>query len=96
MQNNYPIIEEELNYIKFIDRPFSQTLWNFSKGRLKVYLNNFRGTWERYHWKDSEMIEKWQSSPEVLKWHNILSKIKWNNEKQKIIKLEEEAEYNAE
>ena len=83
--NNYFISNEELNYIKSIDKPFSQTLWNDAKGNLKQYLFNFIGTWKNYCWEDSEWLEEWQSSPEVKKWNSILSQIKWDNKNKKII-----------
>ena len=44
MQNNYSISNKELEYIKSINKPFSQTLWNDAKGNLKRYLFNFVGT----------------------------------------------------
>lgn len=84
-ENNYSISNEDLEYIKSINKPFSQTLWNDAKGNLKRYLFNFVGTWKHYCWEDSEWLEKWQSSPEVRRWKTILNQIKWDNKNKKVI-----------
>lgn len=87
---NYPITDEELDYIKSIDKPFSQTLWNYAQGNLKRYLFNFTGAWKHFTWEDSELIEKRESSPEMKKWNNIFSSIKWDKNEQKVIDIRSE------